>query len=298
MKRNQESGIAKFFGKPIVFVPMIIVIHLILMIMLAPLFSNLIRLIPDNEPEAAEIKGCSESAECFKYGMILHQAREYDRAAELLEKGCEMDNSLSCEARGDLEYRKQVRNASPAAAEKFYDRGCQLSNRMACHNEAKVISENFPDRKGAPEQLLTLWKKACDLGIPQSCAETGKMLFEQNDFAGAAKYAHQGCYVGITEGCVYETAAARRTGAAAPDIKKRRTLLIACEKNNIPLACYEYALTLPKKSQEEVSAALPFLDKACAASKKQEFCNEARKMRYILSLPWQPVKKTPESGRQ
>ena len=298
MKRNQESMIGRFFMKTWVFIPMVSVIYIFLLILLTPLFSSLIRLIPDNEPEPAEIKGCSESAECFKYGMILHQAREYDRAAELLEKGCEMDNSLSCEVRGDLEYRKQVRNASPAAAEKFYDRGCQLSNRMACHNEAKVISENFPDRKGAPEQLLTLWKKACDLGIPQSCAETGKLLFQQNDYAGTIKYAHQGCYVGIAEGCVYETSAARRTGAAAPDIKKRRMLLNACEKHNIPLACYEYALTLPRKSQEEVSATLPFLDKACEATKNQEFCNEARKMRYVLGLPWQPGKKTPEGGRK
>ena len=297
MKSDQELKSTKFLM--MLLVPFGIAVCFVLTIFLAPKFSWLISKIPDNEPKAAEIKGCSESAECFKYGMILHQAMEYERAAELLKKGCELDNSLSCEVRGDLENQRKIKNASPAEAEKFYARGCALSNRMACHNEARVISENFPDRKGVQEELLTIWKKACDLGLPQSCAETGKLLFQKNDFAGAAKYAHQGCYVGVTEGCVYEAAAVRRTGAATPDLKKRQKVLLnGCEKHNIALACYEYALTLPKESQEDIAATLPFLDKACTASPNPEYCNEAKKVHYVLGLPWPPANQSPKAGKK
>ena len=216
----------------------------------------------DKEPDPADIKQCYAGSECFSYGMILRQAREYDRAAALLEKGCQLDNGLSCEVRGDLELWKLIKNATPAGAEKFYARACELGDSMACHNEARVISENFLTRKGAPEQIRDLWKKACDLGIPVSCSQAGKVLFQQNDFAEAAKYASLGCASDIFEGCLYEAAAAERLGAAAPEEKQRQqVLLTGCEKHNNAIACHEYGMILHRN--QEYDKAADILEKGC-----------------------------------
>ncbi len=131
----------------------------------------------------------------------------------------------------------------------------------------------------------------CELGLPESCAQEGKERFKQDDFAEALRYASQGCAGGIFESCIYEAVAAGRLEAAAPDLKKRQeVLLTGCKEHNNAMACYEYAMTLPTKSQKEVGATLSFLYKACDISKNQEYCNMYARHRRAYELPWQPVK--------
>jgi TPR repeat protein len=156
-----------------------------------------------------------DAAACATIGARMLDAKEIDRAIDLLARACTLKDGASCLSLGNL-YRTQKHDTT--RSREYFGKACDAGTGRGCLRLADTLAtQGKPDR----EILEVLYRKGCkgDDGI--SCTRSGEDRRAKGDRVGAYVDLFRACELGQTESCY--TAATLATCEKKKDDKKSDT---------------------------------------------------------------------------
>lgn len=122
-------------------------------------------------------KACTLGAgvACERLGLLMETGDKHvARAEQLHGRACELERWNSCLAVG----RYQL-EASPAAAERAFDKACRADIAAGCFEQAKLLDGRTPGLETAPGQALPLYEKACAKDVQPACSHAAHLALQQ-----------------------------------------------------------------------------------------------------------------------
>jgi len=153
-------------------------------------------------------------------------AKDEKRAAELLERGCDLKFPMACANFGYLLEQGIGTRADPEAAQNVLEFACKERVGVGCNLLGDAIHDRSPTDA---RRALELFELACSLKSAAGCANAGGMLDlgEQvtRDRAQAATFYRQSCDASFGIGCVgLATLQLRGEGGLSADPNAAREL--------------------------------------------------------------------------
>ena len=110
---------------------------------------------------------------CYELGVLYDNAREgaaqdYQKAAELYSKACELGSGSGCSNLGFAYANGRGVKQDYAKASEFYAKACDMGNGGGCYNLGNLYAQGrgVKEDKNAAEKYL---KKACDMEPELAC---------------------------------------------------------------------------------------------------------------------------------
>ena len=128
--------------------------------------------------------------------MIIYQ--DYVHAARYFNKGCWLEDGVSCGLLGKLYYSGEGVFQSYFEAENYFLKGCNLQDGFACRSlgelyysgESEGLKQNYVE-------AVKYYSKGCDLNDGVSCGALGLLYYKglgvAQNYSMAAMYCRKGC---------------------------------------------------------------------------------------------------------
>jgi TPR repeat protein len=216
--------------------------------------------------------GCNRGSaeECVKLGAKLVQPgpdRDPERAAGLLEKGCDAGVGMGCSILGWLYQNGQGVEKDPARAMELYRKACEGGYAHGCSMQGELYLRGIGVAKDA-QRALELGERACEGQCYDGCGLAGYILLSPDlgarDAARGLELLDRGCTGGHFQSCAFRGFAIFYGQGAPADRRKGLELLRKACDGDDPSGCRLLGAALAESaSAAEREEAWSAYDKAC-----------------------------------
>lgn len=147
-------------------------------------------------------KACTLGAgvACERLALLMETGeKNVARAEQLHTRACDLERWNSCLAVG----RYQLA-ASPAAAERAFDKACRGEVVAGCFERAKLLDGRSPGIETAPDEALPLYEKACAKDLLPACSYAAHLALERVNAKAVAGEERERLTGWVRKGCEVE----------------------------------------------------------------------------------------------
>ncbi|MGM0557489.1 MAG: tetratricopeptide repeat protein, partial [Myxococcota bacterium] len=228
----------------------------------------------DKEDAASRAERCAtgDGRACYlaghAYGYDVNFDADYDRALELLNRGCELDYADACESAGVMLADEETGEFDLEEANGRYARACELGADYACFALGMIYEQGrgVERQYEASSRFLRL---ACERDVGQACGELGS-YYEvgeavEQDLSQAEELYSRGCAAGNINSCTNLASLLRRNTESKQSFKRALDLYKLSCANDEPRACVQLGNMLTEFSDDKelVSDGMDYLERAC-----------------------------------
>ncbi len=124
------------------------------------------------------------------------------KSKEFFLKGCKERDGEGCNEIGYSYIAGDSKNTNYERAFKYFLKGCKLGSIESCKNGVALIKEGIVD--SSSNQVLELYKRACELGDGESCFNVANFYKKEKKIGNALKYYQKSCDLLYDKGCEEE----------------------------------------------------------------------------------------------
>jgi hypothetical protein len=183
-------------------------------------------------------RACSNAAHSYENPPTIESAPDFSKARDYYQKGCDLSDGVACHNLANLFFLGRGTPPDDLEGVKYLEQACELDYANACYRLA-VITLRGKVRKYDAAAAADLLRKGCDLGDTVSCHDLGYLYLDGTGVERNGKIALElfksSCEQGLPRGCGSLGSLYMQGGSEGTDYAKAAELLqTACAGDDAP----------------------------------------------------------------